>query len=130
MAALRDFTHQRTVLLESSHVTRLCRPSVIEASPSGEVKLSCVVKPKGRITVVRVVNNSSCPTTIAKGITVEIFHTTPELEQNENEGEAQITDSQLHLPDLALDLENADIGSEQKSKLSQKLSENSLIRLQ
>ena len=99
-----------------------------------EVKVSCfVVKPKGRITVVRFLNNSSCPTTIAKGITVAFCHRIPvqyvlevseELEQNENEGETQMTDSQLQLPDLELNLDNADLSSEQKSKLSQKLSEN------
>ena len=38
-----------------------------------DTKMSyCVVQPKGRITVVRVVNNFSCPTTIAKGVTVAI----------------------------------------------------------
>ena len=99
-----------------------------------EVKVSCcVVKPKGRITVVRVVNNSSCPTTIAKGITVALCHRIPahyvmevseELEHNGNKGEAQMTDSKLHLPDLAMNLDNADLSSEQKSKLSQMLSEN------
>ena len=77
-----------------------------------EVKVSCfMVKPKGRITVVRFLNNSSCPTTIAKGITLALCHRIPvhcvlevseELEQNENEGETQMTYSQLQLPDLEL----------------------------
>ena len=47
-----------------------------------------------------------------------------ELEQNENEGEAQMTDSQLQLPDLALNLDNADLNSEHKSELTQMISEN------
>ena len=99
-----------------------------------EVKVSCcVVKPKGRIMVVTVVNNSSCPTTIAKGITVALCHRMPvhymievseELEHNENKGEAQMTNSQLHLPNLAMNLDNAYLSSEQKSKLTQMLSEN------
>ena len=46
-----------------------------------------------------------------------------ELEQNENEGEAQMTQSQLHLLGLALTLDNADLNSEQKSKLTQMISE-------
>ena len=52
-----------------------------------EVKVSCcVVKPKGRSTIVRVTNNFTCPTTIAKGTTVAICHKVPEhyvMEVNE-----------------------------------------------
>ena len=68
-----------------------------------------------------------------KGITVALCHRMPahyvievseELEHNENKGEAQMTNSQLHLPNLAMNLDNAYLSSEQKSKLSQMLSEN------
>jgi hypothetical protein len=51
---------------------------VTEAVTSMEINMPdtkmsyCVVQPKSRITVVRVVNNFSCPTTIAKGVTVAI----------------------------------------------------------
>ena len=49
---------------------------VTEAVTSMEMpdtKMSyCVVQPKRGITVIRVVNNSSCPTSIAKGVTMAI----------------------------------------------------------
>ena len=51
---------------------------VTEAVTSMEINMPdtkisyCVVQPKRGITVVRVVNNSSCPTSIAKGVTMAI----------------------------------------------------------
>ena len=87
-----------------------------------EVKVSCaVVQPTGRRTVVRVVNNSSCPTTIAKGVTVALCQRIPahyvmeigeELENNEHEREGQMTEDQLHLSDLTPNFDDADLNSD------------------
>ena len=99
-----------------------------------EVKVSCaVIQPTGRRTVIRVVNNSSCPTTIAKGVTVAICQRIPAhyvmeideaLENNEHEREGQMTEDQLHLSDLTPHFDDADLNSDQKAKLRQLISQN------
>ena len=98
-----------------------------------EVKVSCcVVKPKGRSTIVRVTNNSSCPITMAQGTTVAICHRVPEhyvMEVNEvqkggSQEESNTSDSQLQFPEMALNLDNADLDSDQKAELNKCLKDN------
>ena len=99
-----------------------------------EVKVSCaVVQPTGRRTVVRLVNNSCSPTTIAKGVTVAICQRIPaqyvmeigeELENRGHEREGQVTEGQVHVSDLIPNVDNADLTSDQKTKLRQLISQN------
>ena len=99
-----------------------------------EVKVSyAVVQPTGRRTVDRVVNNSSYPTTIAKGMTVAICQRIPthyvmeideELENNEHEREGQMTQGQLQLSDLTPNGDDADLSPDQKAQLKQLISQN------
>ena len=83
--------------------------------------------------MVRLVNNSSSPTTIAKGVTVAICQRIPaqyvmeigeELENRGHEREGQMTEGQVHVSDLIPNVDNADLNSDQKTKLLQLISQN------
>ena len=87
-----------------------------------DIKVSCcVVQPKGRMTVVRVVNNSSCPTTIDKGVTVALCQRIPahyvmqikgEFDQSVHEGDTSPSESEMTLADMTISLDNSDLNME------------------
>ena len=99
-----------------------------------DVKVSCcVVKPKGRSAVIRVINNSNCPIIMAKNTTVAICHRVPEHYVMQIDTVSEDSDSlmlshanvtQGQCPELDLNLHDADLDSEQKDKLARCIKEN------
>ena len=96
-----------------------------------DTKVSCcVVQPKGRMTVVRVVNNSSCPATIAKGVTVAICQRIPAhyvmeiSEELDQEVQTEVTESEINLTDMTVNLDKSDLSMEQKERLNELISKN------
>ena len=99
-----------------------------------DVKVSCcVVKPKGRSAVIRVINNSNCPISMAKNTTVAICHRVPEhyvvqintvSENSDSLLDSHTNDTQGQCPELDLHLHDADLDNEQKVKLDRCIKEN------